>query len=78
MARGFSRYLALAFAAIALGGQKTLTANDRSDFFGSTVIGGSRSLAGGNPYFFTRRHTKQTYRSQQRLAKKRKKVKQLN
>ena len=34
--------------------------------------------AGGNPYFFTRRHTKQTYRSQQRLAKKRKKVKQLN
>jgi len=38
---------------------------------GSFCIGGSRSFAPGNPYYSPRYHTVETYRSQQRAAKRR-------
>ncbi len=39
--------------------------------FGSFNVGGSRSLAPGSPMYFPRKHTVETYRSQQRRAKRR-------
>jgi len=42
--------------------------------FGAFTIGGSRSLAPGSPMYFPRYHTKETYRSQQRKAKARRRA----
>jgi len=39
--------------------------------FGSFSVGGSKSFAPGSPMYFPRKHTVETYRSQQRAAKRR-------
>jgi len=40
------------------------------------MFGGGRKSYGSNPIFIPRKHTKQTYRSQQRAAKKRRRARQ--
>lgn len=77
MRRSIGKLLALmAFSALAQPSLKSDTyiiSNPYAGIIGPNYIGGSRSFASGSPYYFPRKHTVETYRSQQRKAKQRKK-----
>ena len=52
---------------------KSFIIDNKPQLTGAQYIGNGGTLAFGQPIFFPKKHTKQTYRSQQRAAKQRRK-----